>query len=144
MCLIGKIFDAFAKYKSIILYLLFGFCTTVINIVAYFVAARMLHLNTVCATVTAWIVAVIFAFITNKVYVFDSKSWKSLAVLYEAVTFFAARIATGMLDVAIMYVFVDRIGINDVIIKTASNVIVIIANYVASKMIVFRAQKRKN
>lgn len=143
MQLINKIFAVFAKYKSIILYLFFGFCSTVINIAAYFVAARMLRMNTVSATIFAWVAAVIFAFVTNKVWVFDSKSWAAKVVLYEAAAFFAARIATGVLDVAIMYVFVDRMHMNDVIIKTVSNVIVIIANYIASKMIVFKRKGGK-
>lgn len=127
-----------SKYKGVILYLFFGFCTTVINIVAYFVAARVLCMRTVSATCAAWVVAVIFAFISNKVWVFESRSWAVKAVLYEAASFFAARIATGGMDVAIMYIFVDKCGMNDVVIKTASNVIVIIANYVASKLIVFK------
>jgi len=122
------------QYKMPILYIFFGGLTTLINIVAYFVAYNICKISNVPSTVIAWILSVIFAFITNKLYVFESKS-KSL--LYEISTFFACRLGTGILDVAIMYVSVDILFFNALIMKILSNVLVIVLNYIFSKLIIF-------
>ena len=126
------------KYKGVISYLFFGVCSTVINIIVYYLAAHVLELSTIISTVVAWLAAVIFAYITNKLWVFECKSWKPNIVIKEASSFFACRILTGLLDIIIMTVFVEILHFNDMIIKTLSNVVVIILNYVASKLIVFK------
>ncbi|MBQ8298966.1 MAG: GtrA family protein [Clostridia bacterium] len=126
------------KYRGIISYLFFGVCSTLINIITYYLAAHILELSTIVSTVIAWIVAVIFAYITNKIWVFECKSWKLEVLIKEATSFFACRILTGLLDVIIMTVFVDVLLFNDMLIKIISNVIVIILNYIASKLIVFK------
>jgi len=132
--LINKGLKIYNQYKMPILYIFFGGLTTLINIVAYFVAYNICKISNVPSTVIAWILSVIFAFITNKLYVFESKS-KSL--LYEISTFFACRLGTGILDVAIMYVSVDILFFNALIMKILSNVLVIVLNYIFSKLIIF-------
>lgn len=126
------------KYKSIILYLLFGCCTTLINILVYYISSRIASMPVIPSTVAAWVVAVTFAFLTNKVFVFNSCSWEARRFFYEAFTFFTARMATGILDTAIMEVFVRRLCLYDIFVKALSNILVIIANYIASKMVVFK------
>ena len=96
---------------------------------------RFLSTPTVPATVIAWLVAVVFAYWSNRVYVFHSKSGE---ILREAAEFFSARIATGVLDVIIMYLFVDVWGFYDVWVKTVSNILVIILNYILSKFFIFK------
>ena len=128
------------KYRGFILYAFFGVCTTVVNIVAYYISARVIGLGTVSSTVVAWIFAVLFAFFTNKLWVFNSKSWEKKLVVRELSSFYLCRLSTGALDVAIMFVCVDILGWNDLIMKIISNVIVIILNYVASKFIIFRKE----
>jgi putative flippase GtrA len=90
------------------------------------------------STAAAWLVAVVFAFITNKIWVFDSKSTEVKIVLYELGTFFACRIATGIMDMVIMYIAVDVKNWNEMLWKLLSNIIVIILNYIASKLIIFK------
>ena len=93
--------------------------------------------SNLAAVVLAWIIAVLFAFITNKIWVFDSKSFKLKILLYELFSFFLCRLSTGLLDAGIMYISVDKMHLNEIIWKTIANIIVIILNYIASKVIIF-------
>ncbi len=126
------------KYKSLIMYVVFGALTTVVNMGAYYVSYNLLHIPNVPSAAIAWILAVAFAFVTNKLWVFDSPSFDAQTLKHEIPTFFGARIATGVLDVVIMYLAVDVAHMNPTVWKLISNVLVIIINYVASKLIIFR------
>ena len=126
------------KYRGLILYLVFGVLTTAINIAVYALCYRVLRLPNVPSNVVAWILAVLFAFVTNKLYVFESKSLERGTVLRELLSFVGARLATGLLDLAVMFVGVDLLHGPDLVFKVASNIVVIILNYVFSKLIVFR------
>lgn len=126
------------KYKDLIPYGIFGVLTTVVNIAVYALCARKLNMSTITSTVTAWVIAVLFAYVTNRKWVFHSKATGAKAIVTEIVSFFACRLLTGVLDVGIMKLFVDMLHFNDVIIKALSNILVIILNYVASKLVIFR------
>ena len=130
--------ELWTKYKSMIMYVVFGGLTTVVNMVSYYICYNLLHIPNVPSTAIAWVLAVIFAFITNKLWVFDSKSFDKQTLLHEVPTFFGARIATGLLDIAIMYLAVDVAHMNPTVWKLISNVLVIIINYIASKLIIFK------
>ena len=132
-----KIIELCKKYKSVIMYLVFGVLTTLVNIVAYYLLDLNRLFNTVINTSIAWVVAVIFAYVTNKKWVFESKVEGFKDNFKEMMSFFGCRIATGLMDVGIMFVFVDVLGHDDMIIKIASNVLVVILNYVGSKLLVF-------
>ena len=134
--------DLLIKYKSFILYAVFGVFTTLINWGTYYLCYSIIHISNVPSTIIAWIAAVAFAFITNKIWVFDSKSFDGKTLLYEIWTFVAARLVTGVLDVAIMYFAVDVFAMNATIWKLISNIIVIIINYVFSKLIIFKKGKK--
>lgn len=134
--MIKKIIELLKKYKQIILYLIFGVLTTLINIAAYWLFAHPLNLNTLTSTVLAWLTSVFFAFFTNKLIVFESKMQNRF--FFELGTFLASRVLTGVLDTAIMIIFVDVLCLNDMVIKVVSNIIVIILNYVLSKFVVFK------
>ena len=121
-----------------ILYLFFGGLTTLINIAAYYAASHLLGMDTVPATVLAWVIAVLFAYLTNRKWVFDSRASGAGAILRELAGFWSARLFTGLLDIGIMYLFVDVLHRNDMFIKLASNVIVVILNYVFSKYLIFK------
>ena len=133
-----KIMELMKKYKQMILYLLFGGLTTAANIVAYWLMAHIVHAGTTVSTVVAWAAAVLFAYATNRKWVFESKESSAAGVIKEMASFFACRMLTGALDVAIMYVFVDVLCFNDMLIKIVSNLLVIILNYIASKLFVFK------
>lgn len=138
------IFDLLKKYKSVVSYLIFGGLTTLVNIASYYVFFNLLKFSNVPATIIAWFLAVIFAFLTNKIWVFESKSFENKIILYEFITFFLCRISTGFIDVLIMWIAVDRYLLNAIVWKVISNMIVIILNYIASKLIIFkRAQNNE-
>lgn len=131
----------YQRYREIINYLFFGVLTTVVNYVTYLVMSPFFVLTTV-PTVVAWVLSVLFAYLTNRKYVFCSHSTGREA-LKEAGGFVTARVMSGVLDVAIMWVFVDCIGFNDLVIKLLSNVVVVVFNYVASKLVVFGKKKSR-
>ena len=129
------------KYKDILLYGIFGVLTTVVNIATYWVAAHPLGLSVMVSTVIAWIAAVLFAYVTNRKWVFHSQAEGTKEIVQEVVSFFTCRLATGVVDWVCMFIFVDLLHFNDVIIKAAANVLVIILNYVASKLVIFKKRK---
>lgn len=126
------------QYRDFIAYTFFGVCTTVVNLAVYAVTTRFFNLKTVPATVIAWLLAVTFAYVTNRKWVFHSQARGMKAIVKEGLSFFICRIVTGILDIVIMFLCVDVLRMNDLVIKAVSNVIVILANYVASKLIIFR------
>ena len=133
-----KIKELWSKYKELINYGIFGVLTTVINYVSYILFTRTLGIDIFVSNLLAWILSVIFAFITNKLIVFESKQFTFKILLKEGATFTAARIFSLLLDMLILYVMSDLMGINDLIVKIISNIIVIIVNYVLSKFIIFK------
>lgn len=133
-----KIREQIFLYKDIIFYLFFGICTTAVNVILYWICAYPLNLETMPSSIIAWIFAVLFAYITNRKWVFHSDATTSLEKIKELFSFFGCRLATGFVDWACMFVFVLLIGFNDVFIKFAANILVIILNYVASKRIIFK------
>ena len=126
------------RYKSVINYLFFGVCTTLVNIIIYYLCARILKMGTAGSTAAAWAASVLFAYITNKLFVFESRSFEKGLMIREIASFFACRLLTGFLDLAVMYVCVDHLGWNDMVMKVISNVLVIVINYAASKILIFK------
>lgn len=126
------------KYKEVVLYCIFGGLTTVINIITYFMLSRFFNINYLISNIIAWILSVLFAYITNKIFVFRSKSTEFKYVIKELLAFIGCRLFSGLLDIGIMYIFVDIFKFNDFIIKIIANIIVIILNYVFSKVMIFK------
>lgn len=130
--------DSIEKHKDILLYIIFGICTTLVNMVVYWFCAHILHLFVVVSTVISWVISVLFAYVTNRKYVFHSKKSSYKDIVKEMFSFFSCRFLTGLLDVGFMFIFVDLFHMNDMIIKIVSNIIVIVLNYVASKIFIFK------
>lgn len=124
--------------RSLVAYGVFGALTTAINISAYWACYEKLGVPNVPSNVIAWILAVAFAFITNKLWVFGSKDMSRETLLSELWKFVAARLGTGVIDLAIMWVGVDIMGGPATPLKIIANVIVIALNFVLSKLVVFR------
>ena len=125
------------QYKSQLLYLFFGGCTTIVNLTVYGACAHMADLSTALSTAIAWVLSVLFAYLTNRTWVFESRARTAPEILREAWSFLLCRLATFGLDLAIMYFCVDRLGLPDMPVKLLSNLLVIVLNYVASKVIIF-------
>ena len=129
------------RYKELFFYAVFGVGATVINIVSYRVLANTFGKKYfLIANIIAWILAFIFAFITNKLFVFESKSWEAQIAMKEFVGFLSARLATGILDTVLMWFFVSVISLDDTLSKVIINILVIIINYIASKFFIFKKE----
>lgn len=126
------------KYQSLISYAVFGVLTTLVNIVTYSICYGQLGISNTISNVIAWILSVAFAYVTNKLWVFDSKSWAWNVLKREVVAFVSCRLATGILDIVIMFICVDLMGWPAMLMKVISNVLVIVLNYVFSKLIIFK------
>ena len=129
------------KYKSIILYCIFGGLTTLTDFIVYITCTRFLHLDEQIATWSAWFFAVLFAFFTNRKWVFNADKTSKRGFLYQLVSFFGSRIASGLVNSAMIFIFFTKLGINDIVVKIFTSVIVVILNYILSKLIVFRKKK---
>ena len=126
------------NYKQAIAYLFFGGLTTIINIVVYYILYYQLSVNNFTSNVVAWIIAVLFAYITNKIYVFQKRSLKPQAILKEVLSYAVCRLSTGILDVFIMYFAIDLMQWNALFWKVFTNILVIIGNFVLNKYWIFK------
>ena len=133
-----RIFEPFyKKHKEVLLYLLFGGLTTVVSIVTFalFIA---LGINELIANVLSWILAVLFAYVTNRTWVFSSDAETKGAVIREMISFFGGRLATLLVEEAILAVFITWLGFPAMWVKVVAQVVVIVLNYVVSKFFVFK------
>lgn len=128
------------KHKAVIPYMFFGVCTTVVNVLCYSLCEHA-GLSVILSTAMAWFLAVLFAYITNRIWVFHSMATTSISILKELFSFFTCRLLTGFLDIAFMYIFVQRLTFNWTIVKITSNIIVIVLNYIFSKLIIFKKRR---
>ena len=131
------------KYKEIINYLIFGVLTTIVNYISYIILTKVCNIDYLVSTVIAQVIAIIFAYITNKIFVFQSKNLSKKEFLKEMFSFFGFRILSLFLDMGFMYLFVDMLHLNDIIMKLVSNVLIVIANYIFSKLFIFRKKEAK-
>ncbi|MDB8804741.1 GtrA family protein [Romboutsia sp. 1001216sp1] len=130
--------DILKKYRESIMYLVFGGLTVGVNIATYIGLTRIIELNYMVANIIAWIVAVIFAYITNKFFVFESNNTELKFLIKEFTSFVSCRLLSGVMEMILMYVMIDTMGINDFITKIFTNILVIVLNYVLSKVIIFK------
>lgn len=126
------------KYWDILSYLFFGGLTTLVNFLVYFPCYNYLGLSATASNVIAWAVAVAFAYLTNKPFVFRSHDWSWKTVGPELAKFVGCRIGSGLLETAAIFLTVDILGWNGNIMKVILAVVVVILNYVASKLLVFK------
>lgn len=126
---------------EMISYIICGVLTTIINWVVYFICDEIGY-NTAVSNIIAWILAVIFAYFVNKVYVFQSYDWSFTVLRKEFVPFITCRILSGIFDVLFMVVAVDYMYMMKGLAKILSNVFVMIANYFASKFLIFKKNRR--
>lgn len=126
------------KYGEIIRYLVVGVLTTLVSVLSYYVCARMFTIGYMLSTVLSWIISVLFAFVTNKWFVFQSKTCEKYKIFKECGDFFLCRIVTLLIEMIMMWVFVDMIHVDDMISKIIVQFVLIVLNYVFSKLFVFK------
>ena len=127
--------------KEAISYIIFGVLTTAINMICYAGLTKLLGMDYKLATTLAWMISVIFAFITNKLYVFNSRNKDFTAVIKEFASFIFFRLLSYFLDLLTMILCVEVLKIDDFIAKIAANILVIALNYFASKYVIFKRAK---
>lgn len=143
--LIGKISPKLGEFceklwnnTELVAYLFAGVATTLVNYVVYFLVTRMLGLSTLPGTWVAWAVAVAFGYAVNKAFVFHTHCDSAMALFKEACSFVAMRLVSLGMETVLMYVTVEMLHLNDLVMKLIVNIVVIIANYVFSKLVVFK------
>lgn len=130
-----KRFKNICVYSEKIRYVFWGALTTLVNYIAYYFFVEFICMQYLYATVLAWLVAVIFAYIVNKIFVFNNVDFKLKQVLREGSAFVSSRLLSGGLEVLQMYVFVSLFSFNDKFSKVVVGIVVVIINYIFSKMI---------
>ena len=136
--MIDKLKFLYHKYYDILAYLVFGVLTTVVNYLVYLPCYNLLGMKAVVSNVIAWAVAVAFAYLTNKPFVFRSHDWSAHTVIPELTKFVGCRVASGAMETGILFVSVDLLGGNGNLWKILVSVLVVILNYFASKLVVFK------
>ena len=126
------------KYGDILSYLFFGVLTTAVNYLVYLPCYNLLHISASVSNASAWVFAVDFAYLTNKPFVFKSHDWSAKPVVPELTKFVMTRLGSGILETIIIFLTVDMLQWNGNLMKLATSVLVVIANYVGSKLLVFR------
>lgn len=136
--MIQKIQALLKKYWDVIVYLVFGVLTTVVNYLVYLPVYNLLGYSAAVSNVIAWLAAVAFAYLTNKPFVFKSHDWSMKTVVPELTKFVGCRVASGAAETVILLVTVDLLNWNGNIWKLVTSVLVVVLNYFASKFLVFR------
>lgn len=136
--MLQKIMELIKKYWDILAYLVFGVLTTVVNYLVYLPVYNILGLPASVSNMLAWAVAVVFAYLTNKPFVFKSHDWSMKTVIPELTKFVGCRIASGAMETVILFIAVDLLHWNGNVWKLLTSVLVVILNYFASKLLVFR------
>ena len=121
--------------RELVLYVVFGAFTFFVNLISYFFFANLLGINYLVSNAIAWFLSVLFAYVTNRTWVFECKSPN---ILKEMSLFFGGRIFSGVVDMFLMYAFIDLIAFDSSISKIVVQIIVIVLNYIFSKLIVFK------
>lgn len=135
----------YLKYKELINYLIFGILTTIVSLVTYYLLVFTIldpsnPIQLQIANIISWITCVSFAYITNRIYVFESKN---KSILKEAIKFYSSRILSLIIDMGLMLLFVTILSINDKISKLIVQIVIIILNYILSKLLVFKNKEKK-
>lgn len=125
------------RYYDILAYLFFGVLTTVVNYLVYLPCYNLANFSASVSNIIAWAAAVVFAYLTNKPFVFRSHDWSSKTVVPELIKFVGCRIGSGAVETLILLVSVDMLGWNGNVWKLVTSVLVVILNYAASKLLVF-------
>ena len=126
------------RYRDVIVYLVFGVLTTAVNYLVYLPCYNVLGLSGSISNAIAWGAAVAFAYLTNKPFVFQSHDWSAKTVIPELTKFVGCRLGSGVLETAIIFLTVDWLGWNGNVMKLLTSVLVVVLNYIGSKLLVFK------
>ena len=137
----NKLVNIYTRYREQILYLVFGGVTTLISIITYAVFTELADINILIANILSWIISVAVAYATNKSVVFRSDKKGVAQVLTEALSFYAGRLLTLLIEEAILFVFIDLAKLPNMPVKIIAQIIIIVLNYIISKVFIFKKTK---
>ena len=124
--------------KEIILYVIFGVLTTIVNLIAYYLFSNIININYLISNAIAWIISVVFAYITNKFFVFNSSYINKDVIIEEFIKFMNCRLISGLSEVVLLFLFVDLLLMNDIVAKLIIGVFVALINFIFSKVFIFK------
>ena len=124
--------------KEIILYVIFGVLTTIVNLIAYYLFSNIININYLISNAIAWIISVVFAYITNKFFVFNSSDINKDVIIEEFIKFMNCRLISGLSEVVLLFLFVDLLLMNDIVAKLIIGVLVALINFIFSKVFIFK------
>lgn len=124
--------------KKIILYVIFGVLTTIVNLIAYYLFSNIININYLISNAIAWIISVVFAYITNKFFVFNSSYINKDVIIEEFIKFMNCRLISGLSEVVLLFLFVDLLLMNDIVAKLIIGVLVALINFIFSKVFIFK------
>ena len=136
--MLDRIRNLIRKHRDVLVYLFFGGLTTLVNFLVYFPLYNWLSFSATLSNVIAWAVAVIFAYLTNKPFVFKSRDWSPGTMLGELWKFVSCRFGSGALETAVLFLTVDQLGWSGTWMKLLTGVFVVVFNYFCSKLLIFR------
>lgn len=132
----------YKKNKEILLYLFFGGLTFLVSISSYALFNIRIGWNALTANIASWILAVAFAYVTNRTWVFESSTDRGSNLIKEITGFVGGRIATLVIEELILFIFITGLEMNSILIKIVAQVVVIALNYVISKLVVFKPKSK--
>lgn len=134
-----RIFEPFyKKNKEVLMYILFGGLAFVLNLVLYALFAEKMHINELISNIICWIICVLFQFFTNRTWVFDGKVNSAAEFIKQMTSFFGGRLFTLVVEEVMLAVFITWLGFNGMVIKLIAQFVVIVLNYIISKLVVFK------
>ncbi|GAA2967139.1 GtrA family protein [Lentilactobacillus parakefiri] len=141
--MIDRLKKLYDKYEEVIAYLFWGVLTTAVNVLIFSGLHLFTNMNYMVNNFIAWVISVLFAYITNKAYVFHSPSKSFLSDLKEMSSFFGGRVATLVIEWILLWIGISLMHQNQILVKIFENVVVIILNYFWSKWAVFKNSTNK-
>ena len=130
--------------KETISYVIFGILTTIVNLISYYFFSNIININYLISNTISCIISVVFAYITNKFYVFNSKDKRKDVMVKEFIKFVNCRLTSGVIEILLLFLLVDMMKVNDIISKLAIGVIVVVLNFIFSKIFVFQKVNQLN
>ncbi len=137
---LSRFYEPYAKHKELLLYVFFGGCTTVISVGSFVLFDSVLGMNELLANVLSWVLAVGFAYITNRIWVFCSRT-RGSALGKELLSFYSGRLITLGIEEGLLLVFVTVLSLNSTLVKIVAQIVVLIGNYLISKFLIFRKRR---
>ena len=138
----SSVLKLFEKYRDVLIYLFFGALTTLVNYLIYFPLYNWLFCSAAFSNVIAWAVAVAFAYLTNKPFVFQSNDWSRHVRVLALIKFISCRIGSGLIETLALWILVDLMKWNGNGVKLVVSVLVVVLNYISSKWIVFNKKQK--